>query len=298
MDQNLPLYKIFYATACEKSISKAAKKLYISQPAISKSIQKLEDSLGVTLFLRSSRGVRLTEEGALLFSYVRTAFEALSSGEERIRQVADLETGHLRIGVSTTLCKYMLLPYLKSFIHNYPHIRITLECQSSNRTFQLLREGNIDLGLVGGPRLPKDIPFYPLGEIQDTFVAGREYLEHLDLSHGWEKNLFSDTTLMLLDQENMTRQFIDEYLQAQQIHPATLLEVSTMDLLIDFAKIGLGIACVIREFVNLELESGTLIELPLACSMQRRPVGFICSPHFRYHSAVSEFLKEAGVGKP
>lgn len=298
MDQNLPLYKIFYVTACEKSISKAAKKLYISQPAISKSIQKLEDSLVVTLFLRSSRGVRLTEEGALLFSYVRTAFEALSSGEERIRQVADLETGHLRIGVSTTLCKYMLLPYLKSFIHNYPHIRITLECQSSNRTFQLLREGNIDLGLVGGPRLPKDIPFYPLGEIQDTFVAGREYLEHLDLSHGWEKNLFSDATLMLLDQENMTRQFIDEYLQAQQIHPATLLEVSTMDLLIDFAKIGLGIACVIREFVNLELESGTLIELPLACSMQRRPVGFICSPHFRYHSAVSEFLKEAGVGKP
>lgn len=298
MDQNLSLYKIFYTAACEKSISKAAKKLYISQPAISKSIRKLEESLGVTLFIRNSRGVRLTEEGSLLFSHVRTAFEAISSGEERIRQIADLETGHLRIGVSTTLCKYMLLPYLKSFIHNHPHIRITLECQSSNRTFQLLREGNIDLGLVGGPKLPKDIPFYPLGEIQDTFVAGREYLEHLDLSGSCDKDLFSDVTLMLLDQENMTRQYIDDYLQAQQIHPGSLLEVSTMDLLIDFAKIGLGVACVIREFVSQELELGILEELPLAASMQKRPVGFICSPHFRYHSAVSEFLKEAGVRNP
>ena len=111
MLQSLSSYRIFYTVAKTQNISKAAKELYISQPAISKSIQKLEESLGCELFRRSSRGVLLTEEGELLFTHVSSAFETLTLGEDKLKNSLELGVGHLKIGVSSTLCKYMLLPY-------------------------------------------------------------------------------------------------------------------------------------------------------------------------------------------
>ena len=141
MEQHLSQYKIFYEVARTGNISKAAKELFISQPAISKAISKLEESLNTTLFLRSSRGVSLTEEGELLFEYVRTAFESLSRGEEELKRIREFQIGHLRIGVSNTLCKHILLPYLKGFVEQYPHIRITIESQDSIQTLSMLDQG-------------------------------------------------------------------------------------------------------------------------------------------------------------
>ncbi|MEF2735064.1 MAG: LysR family transcriptional regulator, partial [Blautia sp.] len=111
MDQNLSLYKVFYTVANTGNISKAAAELYISQPAISKSIRKLEQNLEVTLFSRNSRGVHLTEEGEVLYDYVQKAFYSLQLGEMQLKKINELGIGHLRIGVSTTLCKYVLLDY-------------------------------------------------------------------------------------------------------------------------------------------------------------------------------------------
>ena len=106
MENNLNLYHIFYTVAKNKNISLAAKELYISQPAISKAISKLESNLETTLFIRSSRGVTLTEEGSILFEQVRNAFASINSGEEQLRKIARLGVSHLSIGVSITLCKY------------------------------------------------------------------------------------------------------------------------------------------------------------------------------------------------
>ena len=98
------------------NISKAANQLYISQPAISKSISKLEAELGTALFSRSSKGVTLTEEGQVLYEYVERAFDSLNMGEENLKNYKELGIGHIRIGVSTSLCKHILLDYLKDFI--------------------------------------------------------------------------------------------------------------------------------------------------------------------------------------
>ena len=127
MEQTLSSYRIFYAVANTGNISKAAKELYISQPAISKSIQKLEENVGVKLFDRSSRGVSLTPEGQLLYTHVKSAFETLTLGEDKLRRSIALGMGNLTIGVSATLCKYILLPYLRNFIKKFPHINISIE---------------------------------------------------------------------------------------------------------------------------------------------------------------------------
>lgn len=274
MIQSLSCYRIFYTVAKTGNISKAAKELYISQPAISKSIQKLEESMNCELFRRSSRGVSLTEEGELLYSHVKVAFETLALGEDRLRNSIELGVGHLKIGVSSTLCKYMLLPYLKEFIKLYPHINISITCQSTNDTLKLLEENKIDVGLIGKPESLKNIDFYYLAEIKDIFVATKDYLRNLKARGVKENRILQSSTIMLLDKNNMTRQYIDDYLQENHIVVQDSIDISSMDLLIEFAKISVGVACVIREFVKKELADGSLIEIPLGFPIHKREVGF------------------------
>ena len=278
MEQNLSQYKIFYEVAKAGNISRAAKELYISQPAISKAISKLEDSLGLSLFTRSSRGVQLTCEGEVLFEHVREAFEALNRGEQELKRIQEFDIGHLRIGVSNTLCKYILLPYLKTFVDQYPHMRVTIESQATAQTLARLEQQKIDLGLVAEPSLKKELSFIPVMDIQDIFVATPAYLENLYLREGRDTSLFETGNIMLLDTSNMTRRYVDEYMAQNNIYPRQILEVTTMDLLIEFAKIGLGIGCVIKELVQKELESGVLTEIPLDIPIHRRTIGFAYHP--------------------
>lgn len=274
MSQNLSSYRIFFTVANAGNISKAAKELYISQPAISKSIQKLEDGLGCKLFARSSRGVTLTEEGSILYEYVKNAFDTLTLGEEKLQRSMELGVGHIKIGVSATLCKYMLLPYLSEFIRRYPHIRISISCQSTNETLKLIEENKIDIGLIGKPENQKNIHFYGLEEIEDIFVATKEYLKNLKTRGVTKNHILQNSTIMLLDKNNMTRQYIDDYLQDNHIQVEDSIDISSMDLLIEFAKISVGVACVIKNFVREELNTGALMEIPLGIPIHKREVGF------------------------
>lgn len=290
MNQNLSSYRIFYTVANSGNISKAAKELYISQPAISKSIQKLEESVGCKLFSRSSRGVVLTEEGRLLYSHVSEAFETLTLGEEKLRRSIELGVGHLKIGVSTTLCKYLLLPYLKEFIREKPHISISISCQSTNETLKLLEDNKIDIGLIGKPGSLKNIHFDFLAEIEDSFVATKDYLRNLRARGIAPDQILQNSTLMLLDKNNMTRQYIDDYFLNNEIHVKDSIDISEMDLLIEFARIGVGVGCVIKNFVKKDLEDGTLVEIPLKAPIAKREVGFAYNTNTRASKSLVEFI--------
>lgn len=290
MNQNLSSYRIFYTVANTGNISKAAKELYISQPAISKSIQKLEESVGCKLFSRSSRGVVLTDEGKLLYEHVSEAFEVLTMGEEKLKRSIELGVGHLKIGVSSTLCKYLLLPYLKEFIRQNPHISISISCQSTNDTLKLLEDNKIDIGLIGKPENLKNIHFDFLEEIEDIFVAAKDYLRNLKARGIQKDHILQSSTLMLLDKNNMTRQYIDDYLQENQIIIKDSIDISDMDLLIDFARIGVGVACVIKNFVREDLENGTLMEIPLGFPIHKREVGFAYKTTTKPSKSLAEFI--------
>mgnify|MGYP000535497879 FL=1 len=290
MNQNLSSYRIFYTVANTGNISKAAKELYISQPAISKSIQKLEESVGCKLFSRSSRGVVLTDEGKLLYEHVSEAFETLTMGEEKLKRSIELGVGHLKIGVSSTLCKYLLLPYLKEFIRQNPHISISISCQSTNDTLKLLEDNKIDIGLIGKPENLKNIHFDFLEEIEDIFVAAKDYLRNLKARGIQKDHILLSSTLMLLDKNNMTRQYIDDYLQENQIIIKDSIDISDMDLLIDFARIGVGVACVIKNFVREDLENGTLVEIPLGFPIHKREVGFAYKTTTKPSKSLAEFI--------
>ncbi|CRZ33545.1 DNA-binding transcriptional LysR family regulator [Herbinix hemicellulosilytica] len=276
MNNLLSLYNVFNTVAATGSISQAAKVLYVSQPAISKAITNLEECLNQVLFVRNSRGVKLTEEGQILYKYTKEAFDILKQGEDHIKRIQELGIGHLKIGVSATLCKYILLPYLDRFLKTYPHIKITIESQSTIHTLKQLENGTLDIGLVAKPANLKMYEFIPVAEIEDVFVATKDYLDNLRLREKYE-DLFSAATILLLDEENISRKHVEEYFKDNNIIPQHILEVSSMDLLIEFAKTSLGVACVIKEFVSDELNSGRLILIPLKKPINKREVGFCYS---------------------
>ena len=115
MNVNLDLYYVFYIVSKEGSISKASNVLFISQPAVTFQIKKLEDQLGVSLFTRTKHGMVLTDEGKVLFEYVKNGIDNISNGENALANLKKLDSGTIRIGVSTTICRYILMKYLKEF---------------------------------------------------------------------------------------------------------------------------------------------------------------------------------------
>ena len=290
----LNLYHIFYTVAQCGNISAAAKKLYISQPAVSKSISRLEESFSSPLLIRSSRGVTLTENGSLLYQQLKTAFQAIRQGEEMIARNDLLGAGSLSVGVSTTLCKYVLLPYLQNYIAANPYVKVSLSCQSTYETIAALENGTLDLGLVGESEHLESshLAFLPIREIHDIFVCSPEYLNKLQKQSGdnTSPDLLAQGTFLLLDKHNVTRQYIDRHMLLQDIMMEHQIEVTTMDLLIDFARIGLGIACVIGEFVRDELEKGSLMECSIREPIPPRRIGFAYPKSARPSAAMNAFL--------
>lgn len=291
MENNLNLYYIFYTVALHKKISGAAKELYISQPAISKAISKLEQSLDVILFHRSSRGVTLTMEGELLFTQVQTAFSAIRHGEEQLKKVNELGISQISIGVSITLCKYVLLPYLQQFVKDNPHIKVTITCHPTMETLRDIDNSVTDIGVVGIPSLPNGLTYIPFREIQDTFVTTDRYLENLKIRVGNDrKAILNNATFMMLNKENISRKYVDMYLSSHQITMDNIIEINTMDLLIELAKIDLGIACVIKDFVKDELDDHTLTEVNLGRAIPKRKLGLVYKDDTIMTDAMKKFI--------
>ena len=292
MQSSLNQYYVFYTVAQAGNFSAAAAKLFISQPAVSKSVAQLEKELETTLFYRSNKGVRLTDTGEILYRQLETAFRAIENGENEIKRSEALGAGHLSIGVSTTLCKYILLPYLRQYMMANPHVKVSISCQSSYETIEGLKNGTLDIGLVGETRRLSDLHFQKFRDITDDFVCSAKYLQTLqeefpDLTY---QELLSKATFLMLDQNNLTRQYVDQYLSINAIMPEQVLEVTTMDLLIEFAKTGLGIACVIRDFVEKEIKEGSLVIFPTKVPIPSRQIGFAFSSEAAQSPAFIRFL--------
>ncbi len=126
MDINLEYYKIFYYVAKCQSITAAAGELCISQPAVSQGLKQLENALGTKLFIRTAKGVTLTNEGTTLFSYVKNGYEQIALGEKKLQEMLNMRTGEIRIGASDMTLQFYLLPYLRQYHHLYPDIKVTV----------------------------------------------------------------------------------------------------------------------------------------------------------------------------
>jgi DNA-binding transcriptional LysR family regulator len=289
MNNNLELYKTFYTVASCGNISLASEKLFISQPAVSKSIKKLETLMGIALFSRNSRGVKLTEEGLVFYKYIERALNEINVGEKVIDKLKNKETGVIKLGVSTTLCKHFLIPKLKKFIKEYPHIQVKIINKTPFETLKILENGELDLVIISEPPEKDFYNFIELSEIQDIFVAEKNYLQSLSIKN--YNDIFSSATFMLMESGNISRGYIDKYFQNNHIQIKPEIEVSNMDLLIEFAKIGLGVTAVIKNFIRNELEEGKLVEIPIMPPIPKRHIGVVYHKNIPLSVAAETFLK-------
>ncbi|UUZ92079.1 LysR family transcriptional regulator [Paenibacillus sp. P25] len=271
MTNNYELYKVFYWAAKTGSLTQAAKALYLTQPSVSHAIKQLEDRFGITLFYRNSKGVALTKEGAILYSYIEQSQIYITLAEEKMAALKNLESGELRIGGADSLFKHYLLPYLEDYHEQHPGIRLHLNHGTTPEIISFLKEGRIDLGVVRMPMVDPQLEVKESFQLQDCFVAGARYAELQGHVLSLDRSL--QHPIILFSRNSRARMAITELFQSygHQLKPE--IEVGSVDLLVEFARKGLGISYVTREFVTKELEEGSLFEIQLDVRLPPRMWG-------------------------
>lgn len=260
MSANLEQYKVFYHVAKAGGITLAAEELSISQPAVSQSLKLLEATLGTALFVRTSKGVKLTSEGELLFSYVKRGYESILLGENKLSEMINLENGEIRIGASDMTLQFYLLPYLEKFHELYPGIKVTVTNGPTPETLKYLQEGRIDFGVVSTPIVCKqDLHIIKVREIGDVFVGGSKFSFLKDCTLPY--TVLEELPTICLERNTSTRRYIDQYLAGNGVVLNPEFELATSEIIVQFAIRNLGVACVMRDFAKKYIESGELIEL-------------------------------------
>ncbi len=271
MNIDFELYRIFYVVANNGNITKASKELLISQPAVTKSIKKLEDSLGGQLFIRTKKGVNLTEEGKEIYYYIKNAIEYINNAENRFTNLKQLNTGNIRIGISTTLAKNFLMPYLKEFHRLYPNIKVEINNNLTADLLKNLRRGTLDIVFLNLTREEKsDIEFIKVKEIHDCFVVGNQYSYLKDVT--LDINDLNNYSLILQRKGSNTRTFLDDFLKKNDIILNSDMDIASYNLMIELVKSGFGIGLATREYIKSELKSGELIELKIKQKMPTRNI--------------------------
>lgn len=269
MNLNLEYYKIFYYIGKYKNITLAAEKLSLSQPAVSQSIRHLERELGVALFVRTSKGVRLTAEGEVLYPYVVRGYEYIRKGEQKLMERINMESGEISIGASDMTLQFYLLDYLERFHEKYPNIKVHVTNAPTPETLRYLQEGRIDFGVITSPVPERNhIKLEKVRDVQDVFVAGEKYKAYQDRVLTFEE--LKDIPLICLEGETSTRTYVTEFLKKNGTVLSPEFELATSDMLVQFARRGLGMASVVRDFARKELEEGKLFELHLEKEIPKR----------------------------
>lgn len=274
MDINYESYKIFYHVALNQSISKAADKLLISQPAVSYQIKVLEEQLGITLFVRTKKGVTLTDEGKILYSYISKGIENFINGENALTNLKNLDYGIIRIGASTTVSKHVLMPYLKIFHKLYPNIEINITNNLTEELMRELRNGNLDILILNLPmKEGKDLDIKNILEVQDIFVANKDYYDILNKKISL--NDLNNYPLLFQKKPSNTRDYLDNYLNTNKIKLIPKMEIVSYNLIMDFIKIGFGIGYATKEFIKEELNNDDLYELNVIPKIPKRFIGAV-----------------------
>ncbi len=252
MDINYELYKVFYYVATSLSFSEASKQLFISQSAVSQSIKTLERKLEQPLFIRSTKKVQLTPAGKVLLKHIEPAMNLIARGESQLLTSGSLGFGQLHIGASDTICRYFLVPYLRQFHRKFPHVPIKVTNATSLSCVELLEQGRVDVIITNFPnaKLNQSYIRKTVRSFTDVFIANPAYFQLKQQELSFQE--LNEYPILMLDRKSTTSEFLHHLFLQHQLELMPEIELSSNDLLIDLARIGLGVAfipdyCLSRE---------------------------------------------------
>ena len=260
MNINFELYRIFYVVATVGNITKASQELNISQPAVTKQIKSLEAQLGGDLFIRTKRGVILTENGRAIYNYIKQALNCFNNAELQFSNLKKLETGVIRIGTSTALARLFLMKYLDKFHREYPNIAIQLFTDPSKVMRKMLKDGTLDILIAKEDSENDDeSEVIRVGKLHHCFVAS-DYFSELK-NKVISLNDLNEYPILLQKTPSTTREYFDNFCKENNIEITTKLEIASATLIEDFVKIGLGVGLVTKEFAQKEIDEGLIFEV-------------------------------------
>lgn len=273
-DISLDLYKIFCTVVRMGNMSGAAKELYISQPAVSMAMRQLEEKLGKPLLIRSSKGIRTTEEGKILYEYLKQALGLIETAEKKYMQMVNLQIGEIKIGASDTVIRNYLIPHITKHTEEHPEINIKFVNRTTFETIKLLKSGNIDIGFVNLPVEPEhNLEVTEIMKVHECVIGGSKF-KHL-AEKGVTLTELTNLPLMLLENDSNSRKCLDDAIQPHGIIFKPNLELGSSELLVDFAKINLGVAIVTKEIAEKDIDNETLFEIPLKEKLPPRGIGLV-----------------------
>lgn len=271
---DLELYRIFYEVAKTGNITQASNNLNISQPAVTKHIKNLEYQLGTTVFIRTRKGVILTETGKKLFLYVKQALELINKGEHEIKNLQKLEKGTLKIGVSTSLTKKYLFKYITLFHKKYPQVTIEISTDPTSQLKEELRDGQIDFILAKMPEYQEhDLEYLELGKLEDVFIVNKDFKELTDKEISLTKLL--EYPILLQKRPSSSREFIESFFKENNVKVKSIMNIASSNLLVEFVKIGYGVGVVTKQYVQKELDNQELFIVNVKPKLKIRHFGII-----------------------
>lgn len=288
MITDLNLLRVFYTAAEQNSISKAAQILHISQPAISQHIKNLEAQIGFQVFVRSKKGVKLTNEAVELFGYCKVIFKQVDLLNFALSDITSLNTGILNIGASDTICKYYLIDKLKGFEKIYPKIRYRVTNCTTSESLNLLNDKEVDIAFVHAPIVVSDKKNFTIQRcliLEDYFVCSEDFdcasIKNL-------KDLENYRTLFL-EPSSHSRRFLDENLLRYGVKLKPKFELASLDLLIEFCKKNMGIICVSKQYIQQELKKKELKIIDIEEKLEKRSISLVVNNNY-VSNAAKKFL--------
>jgi len=241
---NFELLKIFYEVAKEESITRASENLFISQPAVSQSIKKLEGELDGVLFNRSNKGISLTSEGKEFFGYVKEALGLIKRGQDEFVNFKKLERGTIKIGISTTLTKLVLLKPLVQFHRDFPKVKIEIENGLTSSLLDNLMQGKLDMAIYSEDFNNDKLESFPISQFHHCFVYNKNFY---NIGNKISLNELAKYPLILQNKKSNTRNMFEKLAEKFKLKNLNYTEVVSQELVKILSECGFGVGFVIEE---------------------------------------------------
>ena len=290
---NLNLYKIFYDVAKAGSISKAAQNSYTSQPAISRSIKKLEDELGTQLFYRTLNGVQLTDKGKELLYFVEKSYNNLIIAERNMLETENLERGKLSIGMPSNIGSFFLFDKIMDFHKKFPNIEITIITGSTSNLIELLDTHKVDFVIDTSPIdvvLDEGMKVTKLKEVSYCFIV-KDDTTLLDYNTVKSLKDLKNYPLILPIPGTANRNDLDITLKNNKISIQNVINIHTSEMIISAVKKDLGIGYVIYNLVENEIKNHEFKALDIKEKLPTVEINIVYNPHF-LTTAPKKFIED------
>ncbi|QPC80520.1 LysR family transcriptional regulator [Phototrophicus methaneseepsis] len=285
---NLASLRLWMMVAEHSSFSRAAEVAYISQPAISKRVQELEQSLGVALLDRSGRNVQLTEAGQILYRYGKQIFAAERAAESALAQLNDLQRGHLAVGASNTIGTYLLPALLGRFHDQYPGIELSMEIGNTHQMIEELRHKPLDVAFVEAPVTGPDLNVIPWRTDQLVVIAP---IDHpLAAQDRVSLERLSQEVFIMREPGSGTREVAENALSQHGVELPIAFELGSNAAVKQAVIAGLGLAIISEVTLTLELALKRLTVLKVPELILNRALTHVTIIERPHSPALTAFL--------